>query len=86
MVLMNKYGSLMASLLVIGVFTLSGLVGFSVVEHDGGFVEGTSTALANMTDDITTLLTDIIPVFIILGVFGAVIAYVGKLSKGFGGN
>lgn len=81
---MNKYFAILPVALVVGMFVASGLIGLNVYEDGGDFAGATNTALSNLTDEITTLLTDIIPVFVILGVFGAVIAYVGRMTKGFG--
>ena len=83
---MKQFVALAMAFSVIVMLSMAGLAGFGIVSGSATGVEAANTALANMTDDITTLLTDIIPVFIILGVFGAVIAYVGKLSRGFGGS
>lgn len=85
---MNK---VLALICVISIITvLSGLVinNNVVVGTNPTFenleIGANQTAMQNLSDEITTLLTDIIPVFVILGVFGAVIAYVGKMTKGFG--
>ena len=78
-----KVMAIFASVLVIGLFTLSGVVGTGITYADG-FAES-ATPMQNLTTEVTAMLTDIIPIFIILGVFGAIINYVGKLSKGMGG-
>ena len=71
---------------VMGLFVLPGAFGFIEVEvptfEDNDFA-GT-TAMENMTEDITALITQIIPVFVTIGVFGVIIGMISGMMKKFG--
>lgn len=76
---------LFSACFVLGFFVIPGFVGF------GGFSFSEKespvysvTAMENMTTSITELITQIIPVFVIIGIFGVIIGMIMKMMRDFG--
>ena len=75
-------------MLIIGMFVFSGINDLEttdnskidVIKEINIYGAANDSAMTNLSGTITTLLTDIIPIFVVLGIFGAIIKYVRKMS------